>query len=498
MLKTDINFVNLQNDTVFSLDSKQKITPDTKINPKKATIASRLCFNDIVTHSFKLEKKYSPSELAIAVELKMYEDLGLDIQKEYKISHIQKHTDIENILLIEAFAFDKKNVQQKYAQTLKNIKYLDFLVIPPLVFETLYVNDKIEKGNDVFVYIAENEAFLTFYKDGTYLSSKKIKSLNEMIKDLESKNIRITLDDLKEILAKKGVDKEKYTLLEYEIYDYVSTTFEKIFSTIKNLALHNRNIYNFTKLDNIYVKVANASVVNLYTLIQEHIEGVKLYPLNLFKEYENLDFIDILSAYFVQDKIKIDDNTLNATFYKKKIPFLKTEVGKFSIVASFSMLLILSYPIYNQIKLTKLNQANQKLQERILQLSQSTKILQKKHKKIKRQIASLKKQKNDISKKFVKLQNITDTLLSLKSQDAKYTNILLTVNSLLQKYALSVDKVIQSAEKSLDLELYSTKNRRDTIALFMKDLLALGYTKVYSNEIKLDDDNYKSIITIKR
>ncbi len=498
MIKTDINFINLQNGTIFSLGANEQIKPVSKLNTKKATAASRLYYNDIITHSFKLEKKYSTNELAIAVELKMYEDLGLDIQKEYKISHIQKHTEIENILLIEAFAYDKNSVQQKYAQTFKNIKHLDFIAIAPLSFETLYTNNKIEKGNDVFVYIGEDEAFLTFYKDGTYISSKKIKTLNEMIKDLESKNIRITLEDLKEVLSQKGVDKEKYTLLEYNIYDYIYITFEKIFSTIKNLALHNRNIYNFTKLDNIYIKTSSGTIPHLYTLIKEYIDDAKLYPINLFKEYPNLDFIDILSAHYIQDKIKNNDNSLNATFYKKKIPFHKTEVGRFSLVASSTLLIVLSYPFYAQLELNKLEKANEQLQQKVQKLSSSTKILQKKHKNIKKEIVALKEQQSIVTKKFNKLQKVTDTLLSLKSEDSKYTNILLTVNSLLQKYALSVDKVTQSAERTIDLELYSKKNKRDTIALFMKDLLNLGYEKVYSNEIKLDEDSYKSIITLKR
>ncbi len=498
MLKTDINFINLQNGTIFALDEKERIKPVSKLNSKRTTAASRLYYNDIITHSFKLEKKYSSKELAIAVELKMYEDLGLDIQKEYKITYIQKHTDIENILLVEAFAYDKKNVLQKYAQTFKNIKYLDFIVIAPLSFETLYNNEKIEKGNDVFVYLGEDEAFLAFYKNGAYISSKKIKTLNEMIKDLEAKNTRITLEDLKEILSKKGVDKEKYTLLEYEIYDYIYTTFQKVFSTIKNLALHNRNIYNFSKLDNIYIKTSSGTIPNIYTLINEYIEDVKLYPLNLFKEYENLDFIDILSAYYVQDKIKNNDNTLNATFYKKKTPFYKTQVGKFSLVASGTLAIVISYPVYEYLELEKIEKRNEQLQQKVQELSNSTKIVQKKHKKIKKEIAHIKEQKSVVAKKFAKLQEITDTLLSLKSEDSKYTNILLTVNSLLRKYALSVDKVTQSGEKTIDLEIYSKKNKRDTIALFMKDLLSLGYEKVYSNEIKLDEESYKSVITLKR
>ena len=80
-----IHFINLKNGNSFLLDNNGKIKSEVKFPNKKAVTASRLFYADIITHNFKMEKKYnSQEELSLAVEMKMYEDLALDLQKEYK------------------------------------------------------------------------------------------------------------------------------------------------------------------------------------------------------------------------------------------------------------------------------------------------------------------------------------------------------------------------------------------------------------------------------
>ena len=333
MAKKSVNFINLEKGSSFLLDTNDKITEKVKFHYKTTITASRLFYTDIITHSFKLDKKYNSSqELTLAIEMKMYEDLALDMQKEYKISFIQKETELDNILLIEAFAYDKNAIQQKYAKSFKTIKRLDFLTIPTLAFETLYTHKQIEKLHDVFIYIGEDEAFLTFYKEGQYLSSKKLKSLNEMLHELDEKNLRPSIDELKDILRTKGVIKENYTLFEYNLYEYIYGTFEHIFSTIKNLALHNRNIYNFTKLDNIYINIPDTMMPSLPVMVQEYLDETNIYPLNPYSNYTDFDFIDILTAHFIQDKIEENNHNVNITFYKKKTPFFQTYTGKFVII----------------------------------------------------------------------------------------------------------------------------------------------------------------------
>jgi len=494
-----INFINLKSANAFLLDNSSKITPEVKFPYKKAVTASRLFYHDIITHSFKLEKKYnSHEELTLAVEMKMYEDLALDLQKEYKISFIEKETELDNIILVEAFAYDQNAIKSQYAPAFKKIKHLDFLTFPMLAFKTLYTQKHIEKHNDVFIYIGEDEAFLVFYKDGQYISSKKLRSLNQMLADLNAKNLSPSLEELKEILRTKGVVKENYTLFEYDLYEYILTTFEYIFSTIKNLALHNRNIYNFTKLENVYVTVSGTLMPTLPVLAQNYLEETNIYPLNLYNEYKTVDFIDILTAHFIQNELSEESQRTNFTFYKKKVPFYQTYSGKFALSAAAGILLSAGYPLYQQYLIYQTEMTNTQLQTQLNNLRESSAKLQKKYKSMKKEITRYTQESKEIEHKFNRLRTIADTLVNMKRDDKKYTVMLLKINQILQKYGLTVARVTQSGEHMVDLELYSKENRRDTIALFMRDLLKEGFEKVSSNEITLNNNSYKSVITIKQ
>ncbi len=498
MAQKSINFIDPRTGKAFLLDTKGEIKPS-KIGARNALSASRLAYIDIITHSFKLDKQYgSEEELAMAVELKMYDDLALDLQKEYKISYLRKPTEVENILLIEAFAYDKNAILEKYPKSLGKLKHLDYLTLPFTAFETLYRHEEIAAANDVFIYIAEDEAFLAFYKEGRYISSKKLKSFNEMLAELESKNLRPTLEELQEILSTKGVGKENYTLFEYDMYEYIESTFEQIFSTIKNLALHNRNIYNFTQLDHVYLRIGAGIVPDLPILAQQYLQDCQILPLNLYREHAAYDFLDLLCAHYVQDLTDTDAEGVNVTFFKKRIPFYRTQTGRFAIAAATGIMLVASYPIWQQYRIYQLTQQNDTLQSRLDTLRQKSAKLRRKESALKKEITRYTKAQKQMEQKFTRLRHIADTLLNLKSSEEHYTTMLLTINNLLHKYGLSVDKVTQAGEKTLDLEIHSRENRRDTIALFMKDLLAEGFSRVTSNEIKLSDDSYTSIVTVKR
>lgn len=502
MAKNRINFINLASAEAFLLDQNDTITP-AKFPLKKTVSASRLAYSDLITHSFKLEKRYATTqELTLAVELKMYEDLALDLQKAYRIFYLEKPTEVENIHLIEAFAYDQDAIVQKYEKSFKKIKHLDYLAIPALTFESIYRHHDIPKANDLFLYLGEEEAFLAFYREGRYISSKKVKSLNDMLRELEAKNLRPTLDEFKEILHAKGVCKEHYTLFEYDMYEYVLNTFEQIFSTVKNMTLHNRNIYNFTTLENLYFKfdIKGGVIPQLPELAAGYLPETKLFPLNLWKapEYEPFNFIDILAAYYVQDHTGSSEGGLNVTFYKKRIPFHRTQSGRFAIAAAAGILLVSLYPAWQQYEIYRLSGENAQLQAHLDDLRQKSKQLQSRYKSIKKEITHYTKAKKETAQKFDRLRRIADTLLELKSQDAHYTTMLMTINELLHKYGLTVDEVSQADAKSLNLEIYSKENRRDTIALFIRDLLKNGFSKASSNEITLDDNAYKSVITVKR
>ena len=494
-MKKAINFIDLHHEKHFSFSDGNCNALELK--NKKHTIGARLNFNDIITHNFKLDKQLSPQELLVTSELKMYDEIGLDASKVHKISYETKKASAGELKLVESFAIDKLAIEEKYQKSFSLVKHIDFLAIPFLVFETLYKNDILTKKNDLFIMIGEEEAFYTFYKEGEYVTSKKTLSLSDMVKELENLNILTDVDKLKALLLQKGLSKENYDLHEYDVYDYIQKTFENFFSKTHNIAIHNRNVYGFTQVDRIFFSLDNQLIPGIEELASTLFVDATFQALNFFST-KDINALDTITASYIQDKLASAENAHNFTLFTKKAPFYKSEIGKLALTACASLMIISSYPVYQQYQIDSIEEENIVLKEQLTLLTKTSKKLKSRQKKIDTEIKTAKKQQKKINDDFHKLQNVANSLLALKSKDSKYTPMFLTINNLLKKYKLSVENVKQVDKGAMDFEIYSIENKRDTIAKFMSALLSEGYTSVTSNEIKLSSPIYKSIITVKR
>ncbi|OQX74783.1 MAG: hypothetical protein B6D59_01150 [Campylobacteraceae bacterium 4484_4] len=489
-----VYFIGLQNGQNFLFD---KAPQEISKRPSKAIIGARLAYDDILSHGFKLEKDLTGNELLVTTEIKMYEETGLDIEKSYRIGQVkkEKYTGYEH--LYEGFAIDRAAFFEKYAQPLKKIKHIDFLAIPYLAFSTLYRRKMLEGRQDLFVYISENEAFTAFYKDGSYISSKKAKTLGEMVAELDARNIQTDTEALKLILLEKGLVKANYSLDEYDIYDYLLQTFIQFFTKINNLAMHNRNIYGFSEIERIYFSLDNRLIPGLEEAMENFFTKPSLHDFGFYPDTP-FDALDIMAASYIQDLSETPELAVNLTFFEKREALYRTETGKLLLSTIAAALLIGAYPAWQAYEIYRMEQQKSELTLKEQELSRASKKLQQRYKKLKKEIAAVEKEKKGVDQKLQNLKEVAQTLLSLKSNDKKYTTMLLKITGLLQKYRLSVEKIRQTGEQQLDLELSSKENRRDTIALFMQDLLAAGYAHVSANEIALAEGRYKSVVTVKR
>ncbi len=490
-----INFLDLQHGKNFSYHDKT--CGEFSLKNKKNPIGARLNFNDIITHNFKLDKPLTPQELLVTAELKMYDEIGLDASKIHKISYETKKASVGDLKLVESFAIDTLAIEEKYQKSFSTIKHIDFLVLPFLVFETLYKHEILDKKNDLFITIDDDESFSTFYKEGAYVTSKKTLSLRDMVKELENLNILTDTEKLKEILLKKGLSKENYELHEYDLYDYIQKTFENFFSKTNNIALHNRNVYGFTQVERIFFSLDNQMIPYLEETARAYFPDVTYRALD-FLASDDILALDTIAASYIQDKLEEGKQQHNFTIFNKKAPFYQSEIGKFALSSVASLMILSSYPLYQQYQMTATEKENSVLKAQLSTLSSATSKLKKRQKAVEKELKSTKQQQKKIDTDLHKLQNIASSLLALKSKDSKYTPMFLTVNNLLKKYKLSIDNVRQVDKGAMDFEIYSIENKRDTIAKFMSALLSKGYTSVTSNEIKLNSDVYKSIITVKR
>ncbi len=458
---------------------------------------SRILYEDVVVYSFKIPSMQANEDLASLVEIKMYEDAGLDVNKSYKISYLVKKLDFDEMCLVESFAIEIDAVKDQYQEVIKKAKYIDFLVLPFFAFTTFYTNKILTSKNDIFVYIGDDEAFLCFYKNGQYISTKSMINLNDIVEKLHALDINITKEKLSDILENKGFKEELYDEQDSAIFIEIETIFSEVFTKINNVAMHNRSVFGFDNIDRIFFSTKKGRIKGLREFVLNFgFTGVEVLDFNLFREKQNNDFLDKVVCSYGLDKFKQNSNKQNITIFERPPHFLKTQFGRLIFSVALFVLILSGVYIYFQ-------QVTNSMESQKSRLESKYKSIQKRAKKYKRETRAKTKEivaiKKDIAKQNIVFENIKssiDKLEKMKGHDSSYTNFLVSVNLLLQKYHLKTKSIVQVGSKKMIVEVKSDYSSRDNISKFLKSLIDEGFVNVATDEIKLDDDKYISKIEI--
>lgn len=484
-------------DTSFSYDGKE-LLPETVL-PKKAFISSRVFYDDIVSHSFKVSKDTPVEEIGSSVELRMYEDVGLDLQKEYKITHVVKELEFEEMLLVEAFAIEKENVTQRLGNVLKKTKYIDFLILPFLSFSTLYTNKIIAPKNDIFIYMEPHEAFLAIYKDGKYLSTKSLMTLGEILQALQKESIDIDMEGLEQILQEKGLDAQAYGREDAEVFRALESIFSDIFTKVNNIIIHNRSIFGFEKVDRLFLSTHFGRIKGLKTLLQNFFSSeMEALDFNLFPQKQKSNFFAMVLASYGYDIANKPVVPLDITFFKRGAPFSQTQAGKFILFGVVALLLASAYPLYLTFEIQALEKERLEVKQNLDAIKASTKKINQELTEERRELSSARK---ELEQNEQRVENITKSIYNLydvKKASTTTSDFFYSVNSVLQKYNLKTRSITLNETDRMSIEVFSTKNKRDTIAKFMEELIKKGYVQVGTKEIKLDGDVYISLVEISR
>lgn len=495
MASDNIFYLNPCTNKVLSYDGKD-FNYDASLS-KKSFISSRVFYDDVISHSFKLANTTTQEEIKSLIELKMYEDVGLDLQKEYKMTHVVKELEFEDMFLIEAFAIEKSSILKRLEEVLSKTAVIDFLAIPFLSFTTLYTNKIIAPKNDVFVYLDKKEAFLTIYKDGKYLSTKSLITLEEIVISLEKEDIEIDIEKLEEILEKKGLDPSVYTKEDGAIFNALEAVFSEIFTKINNVVIHNRSVFGFDKVDRLFFGTIFGRIKGLKEIAANFFSSdLKLLDFNIFQEKVDSDYFSRIVASYAYDISQSDTIEQDITFFKRKESFFKSEVVKLSLFVFFLVIILSIYPAYLAYDISILKQKS-------LEIEKKYDIVQRNTKNLRVQIKSardlLNESKKEVEIQETRIENISrsiEQLYNLKINKKGSSHFFEVVNNLLYKHQLSAKSIILKDVNHMSIEVFSSLRKRDTIAFFMKDLIKSGFLDVSTKEVKLDSDTYISIVEI--
>lgn len=482
---------------------EQKLSYDGKnfgvLKDKNSIKASRVSYADIIIHSFKVNSSIGEDELRTMAEIKMYEEAGLDLQKNYKIIYIKKNLDFADTIIVESFAIEETKTKTTLADVLKDDKYVDYLALPFLAFSTLYTNKILAPKNDLFVFISETEAFLAIYKNGQYISTKSIMNLQDMVKRLKNEDVIISVEELKQVLKEKGLDINAYNEGNLSLGTAIQALFMEIFNKINDILMHNRNVFGFDTIDRIFMSTDNGRVKGLKEFL--HAFGytdTAINDFNLLKNCNAQRFFSCIVASYVNDKYMQNDMSENITIFPRPPRFFKTEVGKLSLIAIAATVVCSLYPIYLLILTAFLQNNFDSLTMQYETIKKNSATLNTELIKVKSELKTSTELKVEQEKSLENIARSIDELYIMKTSSQTYVDFIVKVNKLLKKHGLMVRIIEQKGANKMSIEVVANQNQRDNIAKFMEDLIKEGFLGVTTSEIRSDKVLYISKIEIER
>ncbi len=412
---------------------KDKIDLSPKIFfSKSQIIASYIDTKDTIVSSVFINRSIEDEDLKDVLELKVYEELGLDEAEEYLIEHKEIESSRED-RLFAVFAAKISTLQSVFSDLKNSVSYIDFIFPSSLLYGVLYDRGILKpKGIDAFIYFQKDDASMSLYKDGKFLYTKSFDYSLSRIYDKYCQATSTAIDET-----------QFYTVLQTGgilggngiAGDVLSKIFSEIFMSLNDIVIYTKRAFNIDKIDNIYIGSSVGSIHGSKEYSGTYL-GKRSEDLNFvfgISETEGaIDQLDIMLAIKASHTGLNDESSTNLTIFKRPLPFAQRTGGKFLISVGAALALALAYPLYFLIS----SYANDVA---IYQYKGETSDLAVEVSKYKSTIAS----KND---EFKRLTNDSSSIT--KSYNSKYG----TLNSIYDKKANYLMKAKTFAKFAQDLQ----------------------------------------------
>ncbi len=129
---------------VNAYDKKYYTLKDQNFKPLKRLtynssnfVASYVNSKDLISATIDISRSIPNEDIEDIIEIKAYEELGLDQANEYVIKYAEREStgDIRNF---DLFVAEPVVLEETFEETVKETKYIDLLVPAPLLYLSLY------------------------------------------------------------------------------------------------------------------------------------------------------------------------------------------------------------------------------------------------------------------------------------------------------------------------------------------------------------------------
>ena len=363
---------------------------------------------DIISSTVDIEIGVSDEELHDAIEIKAYDELGLESDKDYSIFSFQSSRNDGEFRVFNVIAIDKAVLSEIFGE-LKEIKYIDYITAAPFLMKAIYTRNLLPLDKtDCFIYFHKDDAFVAIYKEGEYVFSKSIKYSLGYISDTFAKELGKRVDEkgFFSMLKKSGMQHENSAYQQQ-----LMKIFGELFVYVNDVILYAKRAYRLDHIDQVYLGTEIGKIAGL--------EEFCINYINLPSKY--LDFkisknagempIEPLHTIMIESAVAYSnsmDDTQNISIFKRPPPLKQRPSGKLLQVIAASFMLSIAYPAYQFVYESMF------LQKDLKNLRQEHNELSKKSNSMRIAMSKVQKDKKEIEKK-----------LSIKSKDLDFrTNLL--------------------------------------------------------------------------
>ncbi len=308
-------------------------------------ITSYIGNKDLITTTVSISRSIPNEDIADILDIKAYEELGLDQATNYVISS----TEVENSgeeREFHIFVAEPEVLDELFLPIKQQTKFIDLLLPAPLLYKALYRKEILQdNGTHCFIYFTKHDAFVTFYRNGEFLYSKSIDFSLELI-----------YDKYCEMVGEKVDEKEFFTILESEGLKTAKSEyqqnfmkiFSEVFITINDIIIYAKRAFQLETIDHMFIGSVQGPIIGLDEYSQNYL-GLQSADLNFNYNVKNdewytdqLQYLMLLNAF---DALEDENSVVNLTMYPRPPAFVNRASGQF-IIATFAAISIgLAYPL---------------------------------------------------------------------------------------------------------------------------------------------------------
>ena len=473
----------------FYLFDGEKFSSVEPSKAKKFRIGAVVPVRYVITLTFKLPSSIDQERLAVQVELKMYNEGGLDPNKEYVIDYLVYQMPQEEDYLIEAFALCKEDVDPFFEPYVDQIGFLDLLFPRFIAYESLYVDQRSQK-DDLIIYLGEEEAFGVVYQKGRYIGHRTIDSLSKL-----SKAMGIELTLLKTLLVQNGLVESRYAPEQMHIFDMLQ---ERFFTMVEKLAYainHKRSFYGLERIDRIILDFDGELIEGLDDLFDSFgISGVeyeRLVCCNMEPRQSSL----ATQAYYVLQYDRLPQK-INLNFYDRGLPWYRYELFWYGVTAIVAILAVGGFWLYLDIQEAKIQESIGLKTKELASIKSTNKKSLAKLRKLKKEKKELQNQIGALEKENEIIEETLEAIPFIQKAKLDRERMINDVIEALYTYHLSTKSIDQNGTREILVDLLSKDEQRDRIAAFMRYLLQRKYKNVQTKRIQRKDGLYESVVKV--